>query len=215
MSFCGQCGFNNSDDARFCAKCGAELNQQRSSGSGSGRQGRGSDSGRKRSGFSIHNLIYYLLVIGLVGYIGYTFYQKHISDGDSYEPPVSTSYKGTPLSQIAEENEFPVVSYDMQPNELAYYMNADKSLTLRFSPSHFKDDAECNMIMAVMYYDKSGEGKTRWCRIAPIGGSMHRVDCPADKSYNGYIFVYRDRERILLKDKNGLQEFNYPSDDDD
>lgn len=115
----------------------------------------------------------------------------------------SNSGRKLSMSEVAQQNGFPYVTYDERPKEGPVYMNESGNTTVRFNFVRFKNDNS----IGVMIVNDMGAGQTFTFRMASCGHSIYHMTDPNNASMDGYVFVHRGGKRILVSDATSPIEF--------
>lgn len=170
----------------------------------------------------------FLLIIGGLCWWGYDYYKKHNKDldevlnwvdkghaeweeqhGTGDQNPDSQTYEGQTLRALAEENGFPIVTYDERPSEVIVYTNEETGMNIHFNYLKFKEGD----YIGTMTLSGLEGGQVLVFRFSPCGCSLYKLNYPTDESMKGYFFVYKGARRILLGSDGDLQEFTLPDDE--
>lgn len=114
------------------------------------------------------------------------------------QDPMSTTYEGKTLSELAEENNFPSVNYNVTPIDGAIYKDKDGNAGVRFN---FEEDNDDNYMFVMTVTDLSS-GRAIKFYLTSCGCSIYHAVNPDDADMEGYIFVDQDAKRILISDND-------------
>lgn len=115
---------------------------------------------------------------------------------------VSPSLDGTSAKELAQQLNVPVVGYNALPKNGMFYRNKDGEIGVMFNISSQRGSSSVGT-MEITHW-MSGE-KIKF-NIQSCGNSIYRLDNPKDKDMTGYMFVYEGGKRIMMGDKNEMQE---------
>jgi hypothetical protein len=142
---------------------------------------------------------------------GYNFggdnFDGNNPDGDSFDgeegSQAGNGSRKLSMSEVADQNGFPYVTYDERPKEGPIYINESGNTTVRFNFVRFKNDNS----IGVMIVNDMGAGQTFTFRMASCGHSIYHMTDPNNASMDGYVFVHRGGKRILVSDATSPIEF--------
>ena len=117
---------------------------------------------------------------------------------EQIQDPMSTTYEGKTLSELAEENNFPSVNYNVTPIDGAIYKDKDGNAGVRFN---FEEDNDDNYMFVMTVTDLSS-GRAIKFYLTSCGCSIYHAVNPNDADMEGYIFVDHDAKRILISDND-------------
>ncbi|MBR0047035.1 MAG: zinc ribbon domain-containing protein [Bacteroidaceae bacterium] len=106
----------------------------------------------------------------------------------------SNSGRKLSMSEVAQQNGFPYVTYDERPKEGPVYMNESGSTTMRFNYMRFKNDNS----IGVMTINDIEAGQAFTLRLKPCGHSIYHMTDPNKAGMEKYVFVDRGGKRILV-----------------
>jgi hypothetical protein len=168
-------------------------------------------------------LVVLAIAIGIGCWMGYNYMQKNNTDlqelwdtwmydsDTDYDAALNATYKGQPVSELAEEKGFPSVAYDERPQEVRIYTNRAKGRNIRFNYMYFKD-GESIGVMTLTAQDGS---EVKLYKMAPCGCSIYHLTNSQDASDEGFMFAYKRGERVLVNIDGSVDDFRLPTDDDD
>lgn len=124
---------------------------------------------------------------------------------EQIQDPMSTTYEGKTLSELAEENNFPSVNFNVTPIDGALYKDKDGNAGVQFNfeedSDNFEEDSDGNYILVMTVTDLSS-GQAVKFYLTSCGCSIYHAVNPNDADMEGYIFVDHDAKRILISDND-------------
>ena len=124
---------------------------------------------------------------------------------EQIQDPMSTTYEGKTLSELAEENNFPSVNFNVTPIDGALYKDKDGNAGVQFNfeedSDNFEEDNDGNYILVMTVTDLSS-GQAVKFYLTSCGCSIYHAVNPNDADMEGYIFVDHDAKRILISDND-------------
>lgn len=115
------------------------------------------------------------------------------SGGEGGMPTASPSSSKS-LSEIAEENGFPYVTYDAMPVGGEIYTTEDGAVTILFDYWQSNQGKD----IGTMTVNDRDMGQTFTFNMAPMGSSIFHLTDPMGSDTEGYVFVYNGARRILV-----------------
>ena len=124
---------------------------------------------------------------------------------EQIQDPMSTTYEGKTLSELAEENNFPSVNFNVTPIDGALYKDKDGNAGVQFNfeedSDNFEEESDGNYILVMTVTDLSS-GQAVKFYLTSCGCSIYHAVNPNDADMEGYIFVDHDAKRILISDND-------------
>lgn len=124
---------------------------------------------------------------------------------EQIQDPMSTTYEGKTLSELAEENNFPSVNFNVTPIDGALYKDKDGNAGVQFNfeedSDNFEEGSDSNYILVMTVTDLSS-GQAVKFYLTSCGCSIYHAVNPNDADMEGYIFVDHDAKRILISDND-------------
>ena len=106
------------------------------------------------------------------------------------------------MSEVADQNGFPHVTYDELPKNELIYLNKKGDTTILFAIMNASDGS-----VGAMTVNNMKANQILTFNMTPCGNSIYHMTSPDDESKDRYIFVYKGGKRILLGGSGHPMEF--------